>query len=705
MAPIWWVILVFAGGLCGQTPQDPGFRAHIWTREGRLGDLLTPATLERLRLAGVSAEGPSGIEAARATGVPFYVDFAIPKGLFQRRKDDFDAARRSWLAGSPAIRSPCLRDPSALAGAGRDLARTLDALGDARPWIFSLTDEPSETRGLSPFDACTCPHCIAALPAFLATRWGSEARARKAWDSLWPAQGAPAPPSTADARKALFHDMGPTATLTAWHDHRAFADESFADAVTTLAQRTRVRRPDLSIALLGLNIPSLFGGLSPESLGPALSAYEAYTDAGADALWRSMADPKTRRIATVWVDRPTNECRARLWHAFLTGVHDVILYQDDGLTMLRDKDGNVVASQQITPLTTDIATAKSSDLAPWRRAAEFPAQVGIMYSMPSIRLNAILDTRFDGASWVNRLSSYEEVHATDARARRGWIALLNDLGLLSTFVTSDRLRRGTRALAELDGLVLPRMTALSDGECRRIREFASDRLVVADLTPACFTSRLERRALPALDDLFGVTRAPRSATSGAVTTASNRAPTIDELTIPPSPYDTAPALEAIERALSPTGTNPADSAGGRNIGIQRIQGIGRALLLNLSIGNYADDRFLHPQRAARLRSYLRTQLQGLRLRPIVECTVLETGAPVTVHLRKDDECIFVAVEVDLPPIGVTPTLSTSPTTVKLSFPGIFDVVDLLSHESLGPTNQVTVEARLGAPRFLQLKRH
>jgi hypothetical protein len=76
------------------------------------------------------------------------------------RRDAFDADLRRRYAGSPPRRSPCLRDPKARDAALLELGKTLEALGDARPRFLSLADEPSETLGLNPRDACTCEACL-----------------------------------------------------------------------------------------------------------------------------------------------------------------------------------------------------------------------------------------------------------------------------------------------------------------------------------------------------------------------------------------------------------------------------------------------------------------------------------------------------------------------------------------------------------------
>ena len=81
----------------------------------------------------------------------------------------------------------------------------------------------------------------------------------------------------------------------------------------------------------------------------------------------------------------------------------------------------------------------------WRRGLPFRPQVAVLHSMPSTRLHWLLDTRYDGATWVNRLTSYEDESSSEALNREAWAALLSDLGLSYRFVTPRDLRARLRA--------------------------------------------------------------------------------------------------------------------------------------------------------------------------------------------------------------------------------------------------------------------
>ena len=125
-------------------PQIP-YEAYLWI-DGAFE--LTEAARTRLRelgITGIDAEGPAGVARAGASGMPFYVDHAVPKGFLHLR------TTRSRTPAPAGARDPvpanlkrpvCLRDPAALARATSDLRATLEACAPFSPAFLSLTDEP-----------------------------------------------------------------------------------------------------------------------------------------------------------------------------------------------------------------------------------------------------------------------------------------------------------------------------------------------------------------------------------------------------------------------------------------------------------------------------------------------------------------------------------------------------------------------------------
>jgi hypothetical protein len=427
---------LLSGVARGQAPAPP-FEAYLWIDAGFPFDAAAKERLPGLGIHGIDAEGPTGVARAVSAELPFYVDHAVPKGFLHVRREAFEEAREQWRRDPvPAnLKRPvCLRDPEALGQAVEHLSQTIEALGKATPAFLSLTDEPSATRGINPIDWCRCEHCAAAFPAFLASRWGTEAKAREIWGSRWPEGGAPQPVDTDDARRALFHGIGPIDLVTLWSDTRAFADDALATAMARLAADARRMRPGLPIALLGASMPSGFGGFDWEELGPRFDAVEPYDWGAAREIAGALAPRASVYHTMTPRGRSAVELRHELWRYFLRGDRGVVLFDATGWAGADSRPAETPL-ETIAPLLRMFA---GDALAAWRRAPPLKPQVAILHAMPATRLHWLLDTRFDGATWFNRLGSYEVRESSEALNREAWVAILSDIGLSARFVTRPK---------------------------------------------------------------------------------------------------------------------------------------------------------------------------------------------------------------------------------------------------------------------------
>ena len=171
----------------------------------------------------------------------------------------------------------------------------------------------------------------------------------------------------------------------------------------------------------------------------------------------------------------------------------MILFDATRLDRVRRRGPRRAAEPALADLAPLLRRLESESLAAWRRAVPLRPQVAILHSMPSTRLHWLLDTRYDGASWFNRLTSYENEQSSEALNREAWAAMLSDLGLSYRFVTPRELREGALPRTAPLALVLPRAIAMSDAEVAAVAKFAESRLVIADCQLALFTSRLQMR--------------------------------------------------------------------------------------------------------------------------------------------------------------------------------------------------------------------
>jgi hypothetical protein len=684
----------WAGGQGPIPSPAPPYDAYLWIDQDFTLDEAGIARLRSLGITGIDAEGPDGVARAGRTGLPFYVDHSIPKGLLHLRRAAFDEARERWRADpSPAnLRRPvCLRDPQALARASADLKKTLDACAPFSPAFVSLTDEPSATKGINPIDWCRDSFCTAAFPAFLARRWGSAATAREVWGERWPKDGDPAPVETEEARRSLLHGIGSPSTLVRWNDTRAFAEAAFLDALGSLGAEARKLRPGLKLALLGASMPSAFGGFDWEELGPMFDVIEPYDWGAARDLARSTS-PRAEIFQTI-TPRPgaLAAIRHQLWRGFLRGDRGVILFDASSWSGASESRPETRPSlPDLAPLLKRLA---GDDLAAWRRATPFRAQVAILHSMPSTRLHWLLDTRYDGATWFNRLTSYEEEESSEALNREAWASLLSDLGFTYRFVTPRDLRDGALEAEGTLALVLPRAIALSDPEVAAVSKFAAGHLVVADCQLALYTARLQARAKPALDALFGISRPKVRGVDDLVAREPASRPGA-------APVPAEPGIAAVDAA-------PVQLVGQVPLFLVHGHRTARTVYLNLRLGSYVRTRLTHPDAAERLRAPLRPLFLAGGVRPRFE--VAQTGSrwPIAIHARKDGDDFLVAIELAATTgaraIDWNGPVASARPRVQVTLPGTYHVRDVLRGEDLGPRNSVEAEVSVTEPALLRLR--
>jgi hypothetical protein len=681
-------VVIAAAAACARAPgqtRDPGYEAYLWIDAAFPLDPAHVARIKSLGITAIDAEGPAGVARAVQSGLPYYADHAVPKGFLHLRRETFDEARTLWRRDPvPAnLKRPvCLRDPAALERATADLKKTLAAAGTTTPRFVSFTDEPSATRSINPIDWCRDEFCAAAFPPFLVERWGSEALAREVWGSRWKPDGAPVQVDTDEARRALFHEAAPLGLIAQWNDTRAFADAAFAGALGHLASEARRLRPGIRLAMLGVPMPSAFGGFDFEQLGPTFDVFEPYDWGAARDLVRACAPASDLYHTLTPREGGTVPLRHDLWRYFLRGDRGVILF---------DASGWIGTLGEIADLLSLFAGER---LAPWRRGVPLRPQVAVLHGMPSTRLHWLLDTRWDGASWFNRLASYEMTESSEALNREAWASLLSDLGLAYQFVTPRQLRDGSFLDEGTSALVLPRAIAMSDSEVKAIRKCAATCLVLADCQTALFDHRLQKRDKPALDDLFGITRPKVKGVDEIVSREAESRPGAPF--VPAEPFVAADGATA---TLS-VGTSP--------LALVRGVGANRTVYLNLRIGSYVKNRLADPEAAEKLRAILRPLFIAGRVRPRFDVTQIDAGPrwPFAVHARKDGADLLIAVELAATtgsrPIDWSLGAAAAHPRVRVTLPGTFQVADLLTGDTLGPQNSVETEVSATRPAMFRL---
>jgi hypothetical protein len=645
-----------------------------------------------LHRIGVEAVSVGGGEALRAVelGLGVYGDQLVGKGVLELREEQWQQVRREYLAGREAgklVRPAVLAEPDVVVGLERKLTTRLGELRGLEGVVgVSLGDEVSVTRHANPLDLCFGERTLAEFRRWLRVRHGAIGELNRAWRSGFTDWDEVVPMTADQVRERELRGGELPRNLRPWAEHREFMDVELAQVVGMLARRASAGLAGVACGLTGLQPPSAYGGHDYARLVPLLGMYEAYDIGGARQLAMSLARVGAEQWITLFPPadgQPLDLVRARYAEAIARGVHGVVVWSS-GLCFdaggARTPYGEAVAGalRELEPAAGVFGGAR----------VQF-APVWLLESQASVRAHWMLDSADDGATWVNRLSSYEAAHSTSLAARRSWVRLLQDLGLQPRFVAeaelADRLRSAPPLL-----LVLPAQLALGDPAVQAIRGYVQrGGCVVADHGAALYDEHLVRRPAGALDDLFGIRQ--RSARWSDLRVAQGRG------------LGDGRIAEAGLRA----GFAEADPHG--CVQIEQRAGDGRAIYLNLPVCEYAARRLApgsHPF-CVDLRQRIGWVLSQVGVAAPV--AVRGTGLPTCIErvpaiARDGTELLAIRLNALDEPSLAQQLAAGGSRPVELTFAGPVELTDLLRGRRHGPATTLTVELDPWVGAFFAVRR-
>ena len=596
-----------------------------------------------------------------AAGLGFYLDQPIGKGLLELRDADWQplVAEYERVRDPAALRRPgCAQAPGVLAAAAAAAAAEVTRLkGDGLRFI-ALADEASATRHDAPLDTCRCEHCAVAFQAFLQQRFLNIDAANAAMGSQFASFAQAVPITTDQVRRRELGGNDLPADLRAFALARDFVDGQFAEWVSTIAKAAQQAAPGVPVGLTGLQVPASFGGNDYARLLPSLTLLEPYAVGGACELARGLAAAGTHHYTTLLppsqqdLGPATMDCmvRARVAAMACAGLAGVVVWND----------GTVVgADGASTPFGLAVQQALRSHAAVLDACAGAVLErtpVWLVESQDSVRAWWMLDSAGDGMTWPRRFASYEATHSTSQAARRGWILLLQDLGLQPHFVAADKLPE--RLLRERPRcLVLPATLALSDRVAQGIIAYVrTGGVVVADHSTGIYDETLLRRSAGALDPLFGIES--RSLAWNDLAVREARASSRNS--------DVQPAERRLRGKL---GERRDDG----DVQLEHSLGEGRAIYLNAAVVEYPtwrlSEREVGPAR--KLRQRVRAVLQrGGALPP---CEVRGEGLPtclerVSLRLRDGRQVLAIRVNALDSPLLLQRLGEKGPRAVQVELP-------------------------------------
>jgi hypothetical protein len=274
--------------------------------------------------------------------------------------------------------------------------------------------------------------------------------------------------------------------------------------------------------------------------------------------------------------------------------------------------------------------------------------------------------------------------------------LLKDLGIPFRFITTKELEQGVLGRQGFKACILTRASALSPRSLSELENYAqSGGLLIADSQPALYTETLQRQASPALDGLFGVSRA--DFTNNYDGNAAR----------PQASRSGIPLLVA-EQTLRATRATAALTVSGHPILLRRDEDEARTLYLNLILRDYRELRLDAPEKAAWVRSQVRTALiQAGVVSPCMFVHAPDTARiPVQVTYRQTGNVVLIACHLNPRTNG----LALTPEVLGLEEPvrGTLELrrslggVNLVTGETMEAQRQHPISLRLDQPVLLRL---
>lgn len=463
----------------------------------------TPAALVALQSIGIDSAmvyAKSGnveagqLDAALAAGDFFYLenlatDIFAPYHL-GGSSALFVSARAAHAAAPSDVhafeRQPSLLDPLVQ---DRLRQRLTDVVGRMRakpPLFYNLADEPGLAETAHAWDFDTSPPAMADFRRWLETRYASLDALNAQWGSSF-RDWSEAVPMLTD--EALRRQDG---NVSAWGDFKQWSDDMFAAAFRRGTDALHAADPSAVSALEGAQIPG-WGGYDYSRLARSVDLMEIY-DYGQNIEIARAINPDLVVLTTSFSAAP--EEHHRLWHEVLLGARGHVIWDERNDFA---SAAGVLGRSGLDNAAT-YRSLRGGVPAQFIASVPMPAEVAILASMPSYRIEWLLARRAENKDWASRSIDDDYVLTPWRRSLDRAASGLAHLGVPATYLSPEMLAEGVPDRVRL--LILPKTAALSDREAEAIRAFlARGGTALADGAPGGYDDHLRQRATPILQDV------------------------------------------------------------------------------------------------------------------------------------------------------------------------------------------------------------
>ena len=458
---------------------------------------------------------------------------------------------------------------------------------------------------------------------------GSIDRANERWGTQtgW---GAPNKPTSFKswAEVAMFlnrfyHELSQVRSTEGWNvspwcDFRNFMDQTFADAIGRARAFCRAEDPHARCSTEGGQAPFPFGWYNYENVVKVVDVIEPYNIGNNVEVIRSL-NPAVIMVSTHGYEHSPGKPLTDLdrlyqkrapqpiWWGLFHG-HRGSLIWDDNLPEYRFVDEQ---TRQLTPsamtfsaLFNEIHQGVAKLIINSRHLHD---GIAIHFSQPSMQVHWLLDNVSNARRWMSH--SGEDRHSHFTGLRNSWTKLIEDLGLQYEFVGAKQIEQAKLQGGEYRALIMPQSVAVSAREVEQIRRFVHEGgLLIADYRTASMNEHGRDLGHGQLDDVFGIARAKgQSKGPGAAGVASEPSLSLEGKQL---------SVTVGDETLSASTGKPLARSGSVPLLIVNHFGLGRSVLLNFEMANYAYDR-LQPGSHTSLPSLMEGVLGMAQIEPSV----------------------------------------------------------------------------------------
>ncbi len=488
------------------------------------------------------------------------------------------------------VRDPSVVDPvwrQAALDKIRSRAEVTMAAGGT--YDYCMGDEMSLTYYTQFHDFDWSPGSLADFRRWLQTRYADLAALNQAWSSGYATWDAVMPQTREQAQAST--------NPAAWAEFRTYMNQQLADFYRDVQATIREVDPHAHAGLSGTQSPEAANGMDWWTLRNAFSYHHSYNTSWSNELRRSFqylgGAEQSPYFSGYSATDPAVE--NRFWWCLLHDTRGISAWKT-GLFFYGDFSE--------TPSGRD--TRRSLDemrSGVWRlvrRAKRQHDRIAIVYSMPTILAGAL----------TGRERAIND-------HRNAWVLLLEDSGLQYEFVAPEQIEAGELLQAGYRVAVLPYTLAMSAAEAKAYRAFVAGGGTLLASRPVGQYDELCRPQQPGLlDDLFGIeVVGPERALEPMIRLTAGT-----EVRVPVAASNVV--LDGGD-ALATAGQPPVPAL---------IRGAGgRAVMLNLDLGDFDSDRKFQSPTEAQLKAVVNDFLTAAGVEPKYPVT-LESGKPSQVEV-------------------------------------------------------------------------